>query len=816
MRELAVRELARRHFRDFLPYAWGPGWQQSRFSVFLADRVQEFLDTDTGHAYDVMVIQTPPQHGKLLADDTPVPTPDGWVRHGDLRAGDRVYGPDGRPVRVLAEIPQDEPASLTVTFSDGCKIAAHPRHEWVVRDRIPSRRGKDIILETRQMAATSLRCGSGTHTHYRYSVDAPVGVQYRDAELPLHPYFLGLWLGDGSTTKTAITHHPDDSAPFDKLEKLGYERSATCEHRSTGCHTDYFEARAREQLHALGFGYPGCESKHIPEQYKVSSQEQRLELLAGMIDSDGYVYQRTGRVTISNTNRRLIDDFAEVVRSLGWRATISAADPVVSTSGIAGKQTCYQLTFSPDCIIPTALERKRVSSITPARRRRSIVAIEPCAPTHGKCITVEGGVYLAGETMIPTHNSWTVTASLPAWQMMRKSSNVIIASYNDETAERFCRRNKDKCRRKGRLLFEVGIGEIDRSTEFELTNGSRLISRGLRAGITGNPADLIILDDPIKNRQEADSEAFRAATWEGWQSNIKTRLSAGAKVVAIMTPWHEDDICQRIIRSEPNAQVIRLPVEAEADDPMGRAVGEPLCPELRKDAEWVRQFKASYISDPEGGARAWRSLFQCSPRVEEGNLIKRGWWRYTDTEPQYGAECISVDAAFKGTDTSDYVAITVWGKSGIDCYCRYCLNRQMDFTQTLEALRETARRYPSARAVLIEDKANGSAIINVLSREMYCIPVNPLGGKEARLSAVSPSIESGHVWLLRGGWTDEMVDQFCAFPTGKHDDIVDSASQALNWLAGRSGAPRKAEPEAMRDDTAYSQDDIYGGQIWQY
>lgn len=180
--------------------------------------------------------------------------------------------------------------------------------------------------------------------------------------------------------------------------------------------------------------------------------------------------------------------------------------------------------------------------------------------------------------------------------------------------------------------------------------------------------------------------------------------------------------------------------------------GEALCPELGKDAKWLAEFKRSYLSDAQGGARAWMALYQCSPRVEGGNLVRRDWWRFYDpkTVTSFGTEVISVDAAFKGAEDNDFVAITVWGKRGNDYYLRYCLNRHLDFPGTLAAIRTVRGLYPNARAVLIEDKANGSAVIQVLQSEMFCIPIQPLGGKVARVNAVSPAIESGHVFVPEG------------------------------------------------------------------
>lgn len=393
----------------------------------------------------------------------------------------------------------------------------------------------------------------------------------------------------------------------------------------------------------------------------------------------------------------------------------------------------------------------------------------------------------------PQHGkSMTVTQSFPSWYLGRYPKNrVIEVSYNINFAEAFGRANLQKVKEWGMKLFGISLGNKETNKEFELSNGwGSMCSFGVFAGITGHAADLIVIDDPIKNREEADSPTQRDKVWGEWQNSIKSRLAAGAKIIVIMTPWHEDDFAARLLEREPTARLIRLPIEAEANDPLGRNPGDALCPELGKDNKWLAQFKAIQMSDPQnGGARAWTALYQCAPRIEGGNLIKRGWWKYYDPKEitQFGTIVISVDAAFKSADSNDFVAVTVWGKLGSNFYLLYLSNKHLSFSGTLAEIRVVKGLFPSA-AVLIEDKANGSAIIDVLQHEMFCIPVNPKGGKESRVQAIQPAVESGHVFLPENlDGIAEMVDQFSAFPAGKHDDMVDSASQALIYLIWGAG-----------------------------
>lgn len=400
----------------------------------------------------------------------------------------------------------------------------------------------------------------------------------------------------------------------------------------------------------------------------------------------------------------------------------------------------------------------------------------------------------------PQHGkSVTITETLPSWYLGKyPTKRVIEVSYNDDTAERFLRTNKAKVKGFGKNLFDIEVGSVDRSDHFELKSGGGMLSRGVRAGITGNPANLLIIDDPIKNRQEADSETERNRIWGEWLNSMKSRLAAGAKVILIMTPWHEDDIASRLLKAEESVKLIRLPVEAQEDDPMGRAPGDPLCPEIGKDANWLSQFRKSYLSDTQGGPRAWSALYMCNPVVEGGNMIQRSWWKYYDRNEicNFGTECISVDAAFKDADSNDYVAIQVWGKRDIDYYLRYRYKGHLNFNGTVQKIRQVRSVYPNAKRIYIEDKANGSAVIQTLGRELTgVVGITPNGGKVARVNAVSTFIETGHVFLPEDDPTlEEYLKEWSEFPAGKHDDEVDATSQALSKLEYAYGGAATYEP----------------------
>lgn len=385
--------------------------------------------------------------------------------------------------------------------------------------------------------------------------------------------------------------------------------------------------------------------------------------------------------------------------------------------------------------------------------------------------------------------STSVTETLPAWYLGKNpDKKVIICGYNEDFAVRFGRRNKEKIEEFNKKIFpECTLATAPCSNvEFETTKKGRCISRGIMSGLTGNTADLFIIDDCIKNRQEADSETTRNAIWNEYLNSVRTRIKPHGKLIVIATRWHEEDIIGMIEKVEKNYKVINIPCECDSeDDPLGRKIGDSLCPEIGRGNAWLEEFKQAYVGKE--GSRAWTALYQGKPVAMEGNLIKREWWKYYDesyAELDLPYVIISVDAAFKDGDDNDYVAIEVWGKKNKDMFLIDLIKKHLNFVDTLAAIRNFKSQYPETLFVLIEDKANGSAIINVLSAEMDgIIPVRPEGGKLTRANAVSPAIESGRVHLPRfASFTEEFVSECSAFPNGAHDDCVDAMTQALNRM----------------------------------
>lgn len=290
----------------------------------------------------------------------------------------------------------------------------------------------------------------------------------------------------------------------------------------------------------------------------------------------------------------------------------------------------------------------------------------------------------------------------------------------------------------------------------------------------------LIIDDPIKNNEEAQSQTIRDKIWDEWETTLSTRIQKGGSVIVVMTRWHEDDIVGRLLERSPyDWERIRLPALAEENDLLGREIGEPLAPQLGYDEHWAELKKV------EVGSKVWNSLYQQRPSASEGNIFKREWWQYYDRPPErFDKIIISWDLTFKDAKTSDYVVGQVWGKRKADKYLLYQVRDRMDFPTTLQTVKNVAYKYPKAREILIEDKANGPAVISSIKREVSgVIPINPKGSKVARAQSVTPQIESGNVFLPRyETFTQDLIEECAAFPAGAHDDICDCLSQALSRL----------------------------------
>jgi hypothetical protein len=457
----------------------------------LTDGQAELFELIFKKKYPRIHVETYTRYGKLISDDTPVLTTKGWKKHGELMVGDYVFNHKGMAVRVKAVMPKGK-ANLEVEFTNGEKIKCHSKHQWLVSHKEwkskNGKRGEEYrVLETEEILNYNL---DAKYNYFRVSNIKP--LQFENKQLIIHPYVLGAWLGDGTFSKNCITHSEKDIAVIKKIERLNYKRTGIS--GNSGTITSYFKKLygelIKEGFLVKGRGKTKKGNKIIPEKYLLSSIEQRLELLAGLIDTDGSV--RNGkrgkwndyRICFTNTNKKLIDGVIELVRGLGMRTSLTKVRAAKSSSGIEGRQDVYIVGFTPTIEIPTVLKRKKVIPIK-KQRKVCIRKIKKINSVVGNCIQVdsEDGIYLIGKNHIPTHNSEVISMAVltrvstfaEKWAIVAEQEEKahIIMDYvikhifdNEYTRQRFIvgpgedESNIRRYRNKKRINFNIDDGKL--------------------------------------------------------------------------------------------------------------------------------------------------------------------------------------------------------------------------------------------------------------------------------------------------------------------------------------------------------------------
>ena len=337
---------------DFEAYMIAMEWNRPLEKKFYLPRRRVFKEHGVIDAFqafcndelDLLVLNTPPRVGKALGDNTPILTRKGWKKHGDLQIGDEVLNDKGEFVHVLNVSPKSI-MEYIVTFSNGEKIECHGNHEWVVYDRKMSRRRgyKPIVLKTSKIFENMKNIKRG----YRYGIIEKEPIKGVDKKLPVDPYVLGAWLGDG-TTKTGIITENDEDAQYIITEciKKGYSIKSQ-RYIEDGCQ-QYRLNNLSNDLHNLDL----CsDNKFLPEEYLTANIEQRLELLAGLVDTDGNKRHDRNALQFSSTNKVMFDNVVTLVESFGWKCRTWLRQPQ-SNSTIRGKivysrKTLYIMEFYP-------------------------------------------------------------------------------------------------------------------------------------------------------------------------------------------------------------------------------------------------------------------------------------------------------------------------------------------------------------------------------------------------------------------------------------------------------------------------------------
>jgi len=433
--------------------------------------------------------------------------------------------------------------------------------------------------------------------------------------------------------------------------------------------------------------------------------------------------------------------------------------------------------------------------------------------------------------MPPRHSkSMTVTETLPSYFIGKDPDRrVIVVSYSQDLAQKFGRANKNKIAEFGQKIFGVRLSRSTSSQTIWEIEGHRggMKSVGVGSGITGEGADLLIIDDPIKSRKEADSISYRENLWNEYRNSMLTRLQPDASIIVIVTRWHEDDLAGRLLENEGDEwSVVSLPCECEDDDdPIGRKKGDFLWPSYGFDKAWGEQRKK------EIGSRAWTALYQQRPAPSGGAILKRHWWQYwvpTGKSKQFKPIAVfmpsndeevkgkvvefkpvelptnfdriiqSWDMTFMGNEAGrSYVVGEVFGQLGANFYLLDIVREKLDFPGTLRAFESLCAKWPQTGPKWVEFAANGPAVMQALQNKISgIIGVKPEGNKEARGHAISHEVEAGNVFIPHPAlypWVEDFIEECATAPWGLSDDQFDAFTQAINCMTKhKRRAPARA------------------------
>lgn len=388
----------------------------------------------------------------------------------------------------------------------------------------------------------------------------------------------------------------------------------------------------------------------------------------------------------------------------------------------------------------------------------------------------------------PRHGKSTLCSIItPAYYLGKSpAGNVICASYGADLSESFGRRVRNIISSPMYAsIFPNARLSPDSSAmhRFNTTRGGEANFVGRGGALTGKGASLLILDDLIKDQEEARSDIVCRSVIDWLQHVAFTRLSRDARVIAIATRWSERDPMGWLLQQQ-GWDVLHLPAISEGgNDPLSRPVGAPL---------WESTFPLPALQSIRSavGPAVWQALYQGNPRAAQGSIFRREWFRHYREMPASFTKIIqSWDTAFKTGASNDFSVCTTWAATENAFFLLSMWRGKVEFPELKRQVVLQAEAW-RPHAIIVEDKASGQSLIQEL-RDATTFPLMPVkvdSDKISRTSAVTAFFEAGKVFFPEtAAWLTDLEDELAGFPGALHDDIVDSVTQALNHLRGGSG-----------------------------
>lgn len=772
--------------------------------------------------FETVIFNAPSGYGKLIANDIPVLTRDGWKKHGDLKVGDYVISPKGEFIRVNIVHPK-RLANCKVIFEDGEEILCHNQHEWCVYDRM-AKKTKERVETTYLMQHLKEKNGRN-----RFYIPLREIVKGEKKDLPVDPYTYGVWLGDGSTNQGRITQSNNDVSIFNYIP---YEISNIYDGASENVKVYHLNGLAYD-LHKLGLCYQNhIEEKYIHDSYLTASVGQRLELLAGIIDTDGYLDKTKQRYIIVTCGEKLKDDITSLISTFGWRVCVTTIPPKTSTSGIVGKKDTYYIGFNPTIKIPCKLERKKLNK-THKQRRIGIAKIELIRPTEGNCITVDGGLYLVGRTLKTTHNTYPEKIN-EAWSYGIDSTGTTLALCSNENVVLGGSRlviDEIKSEPFGEVFPHLKYTKEDKdfflketAGEWKLRDCKLLASyyaSTVKSNVVGSRASKIIhIDDLYADYNEAMNQELNELYFNKYLTVWSKRFVQNKipKVCVTGTLWANGDFIARLIEyykgiykfkkdpkypytlinEEETVVIIQVPA-------LDYITGESTCPEIKSTEQVLRDKDAmdDYLfqtnfqqvpTDPEALIFSWNKLrtYQKIPTSTEYSNVA-----VIDGTRKTGNDNFSMPI-FKKMFNGDFFEFHL-----IDCI--------FSQTATKDLIPDIVEKIikHKIKTLVIETNVDGGlkkVLQEKLAEKGYfqidIIEIYSIANKQARIEDQKGNILRNLVFPAKhlfgfksdvGKFLDNLVT-YNNKGRNSHDDAPDSCAILTKELVDEGSAPAKAVP----------------------
>lgn len=783
---------------------------------FLVQKMQKLLDDEI----DILSISMPPGTGKALAMDAKVLTPDGFVRNDSLKVGDKVISGRGTESTILGVYPQGKKPMYDVIFDDGSKVRCSIDHLWTVQTRDDRNKKRHPIAKYRTLPLSEMLknyrvegCGRAN-----YSVDYVPKIDFGKKEYEIHPYILGALIGDGSLSSGNLditTKDEEVKENFLRFLPSGYELAAKSdityrvkENYSVRNELGQFtKCNMRKSLEKYGLWGKRSEEKHIPKEYLYGSYEQRLWLLRGLLDTDGFADKHS--VQYSTVSKNLADDITELAHSLGGYASIA-----VKKSGYKGKdgdyircKDCYVVTmqFTADMDDLFTIKRKQERySFKRKVIKRFIEDIRYVGEEECQCIYIddESHLYITDDYVI-THNttlgeffiSYVMGLYPKVPNLMSSFSGYMTRMFYDAVLNII--KSNEYC-----------WGDVFPDVPFESTNAKEetinlgkwkpfksLTCRPIRASLTGvtRCEGYLYVDDLVSGIEEALSKDRLDKLYGEYTTDLKSRKKKKAKEIHIATRWSVHDPIGRLERQYGETDRAEFVAVPDIDPETG---------ESNFNYDYDVGFDVKYFNDMEQSMDdvSYRCLYKSDPIEREGILYHPDdLLRYLDGLPNIEPDAILAVCDTKDTGT-DYNFLGVFYQYGNRFYLEDVVYKNID-PKTLDVLNADMLVKHKVQQAQFESNKEGSRtadkvmdLVKDRGGRCHITKKYTTQNKETKI-IVNSSWVKEHVYFKDMEDYDpksdygQMMAALCSYNQmgkNKHDDVPDGLAMFALFVDGLS------------------------------